>query len=242
MTRGGLLKTSRHPWWIAGIACVAIATAVFWQSYAPRRGLNEKAVVAAQDEVYAVVARDLITSADGRVRLTQLVFGDEVLNDRKTATDIKACKEDVRKPFRWDGDALPYDSLLDKIYRLLTRGEVRVSAETETVEDFLEKLCSIGHLSRTFRTDLPRSFVASENVHFEGWPIEKDGSQSFEKLFPGARGIISFSRVGFDSSLDEGIVSVHFVCGALCGEGWHYILKKRRGEWDVTSKQMDWVS
>jgi hypothetical protein len=73
-------------------------------------------------------------------------------------------------------------------------------------------------------------------------PLKKNGPPAFEKLFPRAGGIISFSRVGFDSGLDEAIVSASYVCGGLCGEGWSYILKKRQGEWEVASKRMVWVS
>ena len=155
---------------------------------------------------------------------------------------MEACKKDVRSRQRWVVDTPPYDKFIDKIYRFLTGGSADSAVRTETVEDFLLKSCSTGHLSRTFHTDLPRSFVASENVLFEGWPIKKNGPPAFEKLFPGAGGIISFSRVGFDSGLDEAIVSASYVCGGLCGEGWSYILKKRQGKWEVASKRMVWVS
>lgn len=239
---GNIVRISHRRLWIAAVACVAVAIGFFWWFYAPRHRLDERNVSTAEDEVYAAVVRDMITPADGEARVTLLVFSDELLSDRKAGTDREACKEDVRNRVRWDADALPYDSLLDKIYRFLTRGRVHGSARTETVEDFLEKYCSGGRLSRTFPTDLPRSFVASENVLFEGWPLDKNGRTAFEKLFPGARGIISFSRVGFDPSLDEAMVSTSFVCGGLCGEGWRYMLKKRQGKWEVASKRMVWVS
>jgi len=230
--------------WIGIAACVAAGIALPWWFYAPRPrdNLNETTVRAAEDEVYATVERDMTTPANREVGVALLVFSDELLSDRKAAADTEACKEDVRNRVRWDVDALPYDSLFDKVYRFLTRSRVHGWVRTETVEDFLLKSCSTGHLSRTFHTDLPRSFIASENVLFEGWPIKKNGPPSFEKLFPGAGGVISFSRVGFDTELDEAMVSASFVCGGLCGEGWHYFLKKRRGRWEVASKRMAWVS
>jgi hypothetical protein len=208
----------------------------------PRHNSTESTARAAEDQVYATVVRDMTTPADLEARVTLLVFSDELLSDRKAGTDTEASKEDVRNRVRWNVDALPYDSLLDKVYRFLTRSRIHGSLRTETVEDFLEKTCTAGHLSRTFQTDLPRSFVTSENIHFKGWPIEKDGPLSFENLFPGASGVISFSRVGFDSGLDEAIVSSSLNCGFLCGEGWRYILKKRHGKWEVESKRMVWVS
>jgi hypothetical protein len=57
-------------------------------------------------------------------------------------------------------------------------------------------------------------------------------------LFPGAPGLISFSHVGFDSTLREATVSTAFVCGRLCGTGSRYVLKKIRGHWEVVNK---WV-
>jgi hypothetical protein len=236
-----MVRIIRRRLWIGIAACVAAGIALLWWFYAPRHNLNERTARAAEDEVYATVVRDMNTPADGRFRMTKLVFSDELLSERK-GTDMEACKKDVRSRQRWVVDAPPYDKFIDKIYRLLTGGSADSAVRTETVEDFLLKSCSTGHLSRTFHTDLPRSFVASENVLFEGWPIKKNGPPAFEKLFPGAGGIISFSRVGFDSGLDEAIVSASYVCGGLCGEGWSYILKKRQGEWEVASKRMVWVS
>lgn len=109
--------------WIAAAVCVAIAITVLWRLYAPRQSLDDRAVAAAQDEVYAAVVRDLNTPADGRFRMTQLVFSDELLGERK-GTDMEACKKDVRSRQRWVVDASPYDTFIDKIYRFLTGGWV----------------------------------------------------------------------------------------------------------------------
>jgi hypothetical protein len=230
----------RNSLWCSGVATItgltiAITDLCSCNSSTTRQ--DGKTVLAAQDEVYAAAVRDMITPYRRGVRVTQLVFGDEVLNDRKAGTDMKACEEEGRS--HWDFDAIPYDSVFDKIYWRLTGGWANGSAGTETVEDFFEKSCSTGHLSRTFSTDLPRSFVAPESVHFEGWPLEKNGVPSIEKLFPGAEGIISFSHVGFDAALDEAVVSTSFYCDGLCGTHWRYTLKKKRqvGGYEYTD---DW--
>ena len=227
---------------IAKVAGIAIATACLASCKSSASHPDEKIVLATQDEVYATVVREMITPADGRLQIKQLVFGDELVSERENGTAPETCKEKVRKQQHWNFDALPYDTLLDKSYRLLTHGWTNTSAATETVEDFLTKICTSGNVSRTFSTDLPRNFVKAESIHFEVLAIGENGASSFEKLFPGANGVISFSRVGFDSGLDEAMVSVGFVCGALCGEGWYYILKKRKGGWEVANKRMIWVS
>lgn len=86
-----------------------------------------------------------------------------------------------------------------------------------------------------------RTFIAVDRVHFRDWPFKKDDATSFEQLFPGASGIISFSHVGFDSTLDEAVVSTS-ICGGLCGPGQSYFLKKKRGRWEVAAKSSVWVS
>jgi hypothetical protein len=233
------MRTS-HSYPRIAIACAALATT--FVSCSRLSWPDEKARAAAQDEVYEAVVHDIIVPSGEPTRVKQLVFSDELLSDVPPGGDAKACKEAVRKRERWSSDAPPYNSLADKIYRLISYGWATAEVDTETVEDFVDKSCSPGHLSRTFHTDLPKSFAASDNVHFAGWPMQKNGSSSFEKLFPGANGIISLSRAGFDRALDESMVSASFVCGGLCGEGWVYKLKKRRGKWQVVSKRMIWIS
>jgi hypothetical protein len=235
------MKISYSCSWIA-IASVAFSTSLLSCSRSPWLRPNEKTMAAVQDEVYEAVVSDMIAPTKGQTEPTQLVFRDELLSDVRPGGNAQACLEAVRKRERWHSDAPPYNSFADKIYRLITHGWASAQLRTATIEDFLEKDCNPGHLSRTFHTGLPKSFVASDNVHFAGWPIQKNGSSSFEKLFPGASGIISLSRAGFDPALDESMVSASFVCGGLCGEGWEYKLKKRRGKWQVVSKRMVWIS
>jgi hypothetical protein len=135
-----------------------------------------------------------------------------------------------------------YNSLADKAYRFFSRGEYDSALREDTIESFLERSCTPGPLSQTFHTDLPRTFISEKKAHFRGWPIQKDESMSFERLYPGASGIISFSHVGFDSTLDEAIVSTGFVCGGLCGTGYRYVLRKKSGRWKVVEWLMVWVS
>lgn len=236
------VRTMRRRTWIATAVCVAIAiTLLYWFHLSTFRP-SEKAVLAAQDEVYEAVVRDMITPARGQSKLTQLVFGDAVLTDLRVGEDMKSCEENARKNLALENSKLPYDSLADKIYRIFARSSYDDSLRADTIQDFLKKSCTVGRLSETFRTDLTKTLIAAESVHFEGWPVQKDGAKSFEQLFPGASGIISFSRVGFGPTLDEAIVSTSFVCGGLCGSGSCYVLRKKLGRWQVVNKWIVWVS
>ena len=237
-----MLTMHRHAR-IAIVACVAIAiTLLGWFFYLSKSRPEEKKVSAAQDKVYEAVVRDMVTPTSGQAKLGQLVFDNTVLTELEPGPDIKSCEETARKRLRLESSKPLYDSLADKVYRLFASSTYDDFLRRNTIQDFLKKSCTAGLLSQTFHTDLPRTFIPPENVHFEGWPIEKDGSTSFEQLFPGAGGIISFSRVGFDSTLDEAIVATSFVCGGLCGSGNRYILRKRHGQWEIVNKLMVWVS
>jgi len=237
------LRAMHHRAWIATAACAAIGITLLYWSYLSKRFPNEKRVSAAEDEVYEAVVRDMVTPIhDEQVQISQLVFDDTVLTNLRLGADIESCKESARKNLRLENTTLPYNSLADKVYRALTLSSYDDSLRADTIEDFLEKSCTVGRLPQTFHTDLPRTFIAEGSVHFSDWPIEKNGSKSFQQLFPGASGMISFSHVGFDSTLHEAIVSTAFVCGGLCGSGSRYVLRKKWGRWEVVNKWMVWVS
>jgi hypothetical protein len=203
---------------------------------------SDKNIVEAEDEIYEAVVRYMVTPVKGQPQISQLVFDDALRTELQPGGDVESCKKRTRKNFSLE-IALPvYNSLADKAYRFFTRRELDVALHSDTVRNFLERSCTPGSLSQTFHTDVPRRFVRAENVHFRGWPTQEDESKSFEKLYPGAGGIISFSHAGFDSTLDEAIVSADFVCGGLCGAGHRYILRKKSGRWEVVDGFMVWVS
>ena len=236
------MRTMRYRLWIAAVACVATAITLLCLFYLSKPHPDQKSVSAAENDVYEAVVRDMVTPTHGQADISQLVFNDTVLTERTTGADIKSCKESARKNLRLESSTPPYNSLADKVYRVLTRSGYDGSLRADAIQDFLEKSCTVGRLPQTFHTDLPRTFIDAESVHFDGWPIEKNGPKSFEHLFPGASGIISFSHVGFDSALHEAIVSTAFVCGGLCGTGSRYVLRKKSGHWEVANKLIVWVS
>jgi hypothetical protein len=226
--------------WLLIAGCLVVTAVVYCTIHLrSRTPASPQAIASAEDEVYEAVVRDMVRPTDGQANISQLVFDDTVLTDLTTGADTKFCQDSVRKRLRLEGNnAPPFNSLADKVYRILHGGDDALRADT--IQDFLEKSCTVGRLSQSFHTDLPKTFTVG-NVHFSDL-IVNDGSKSFEQLFPGASGIIAFSHVGFDSTLREAIVSVSFFCGGLCGSGHRYVLKKKRGRWEVVSKLMVWVS
>ena len=230
----------RHRLWLVIGAFVGIAIALFYWFHVQKSPPDQK-LSAEEDRVYEAVVRDMITSADGHIQIRQLVLDANVLSDLTPGADLKSCKESARKHFSLENSKLLYNSLADKLYRLF-HGGYDDTLRADTIQDFLDKSCATGRLSQTFHTDLPRTFITEDTVHFSSWPIEKDGSKSFEQLFVGAGGVILLSPVGFDSTLHEATVSTSFVCGGLCGSGSRYVLRNQRGQWKVVNKWIAWVS
>ena len=230
----------RHRPWIAPVACAAIAIALLL-FYLSKSRPDERAITAAEDEVYEAVVHAMVTPAHGQAHVDQLVFDDAVLVGFISGGDAKDCKESVRQQLRFD-DPPPFNTLADKGYRVLTRGWYDGSLRADTIEDFIEKSCTKGPLSRTFHTDFPRVFIDPNSVLFDIVAADRNGLKDFHQTFPKAAGIISLSHVGFDSGLRQAMVSSSFVCGGLCGTGRLYILRKTGGTWEVTSNSITWVS
>lgn len=229
---------------IAIALSVAVTLVLLCWFYVSRPRHDAKAIAAAEDKVYEAVVRDMFRTTHGQSQARQLVFDEAVVAglDVVSGPVPASCKQNVLSSLRLHRDNPPFNSLADKIYRLISRGGDDYSLRADTIQDFAERACTGGRVSQAFHTDLPRTFIADDSVYFEGWPTRNKNTKSFESLFPGASGIISFSHVGFDASLDQAIVSTSFVCGGLCGTGKVYVLKKRWGRWRVVNQWIIWVS
>jgi len=232
----------RYRSWTALLACALFAIILLCQFYLSKSRPDERAVAAAEDEVYETLVRYMFTPAHGQANTTQLVFDDTVLTGVMPGTDTKACNENVREEVRLEGDSPPYNSVADKIYRMISHGWYDDSPRSDTIQNFLKRACTGGPLSTTFHTDFPRVFINPNSVFFDIVPIDRSGMKDFQQTFPGAGGIISLSHVGLDPTLHEAIVSTSFVCGGLCGTGRVYILRKIRSRWDVIGNSIIWVS
>lgn len=224
---------------IAIAACVAVATILVYELYSLRPRPSVKEISDAQDKVYEAVVRDLIAPPHGQPEITQLVFGAALLT---SGADPESCKADVKQFLHVGAAPLPFNSVADKIHRLVTRSGDDYFIRPDAVRSFSDRYCAGGRLSETFRTDLPRTFVNPQAVYFGIVPPRKNGPIPFKQLFPGAPGIISFSGVSFDSRLSQAVVFTTFECGMLCGSGHIYVLQQTREGWRVTDKWLVWVS
>lgn len=227
---------------ISLVACFALAMIVLSFFFISELRPNAKTIPVAQDAVYEAVVREMAAPIAGQANMSQLVF-DQVLvtGIEPGAASLEACEEGVRQGLQPALYAPPFNSLADKIYRMTADGYDPYSIRPETIQDFAKMACIGGRLSETFQTDLPRAFISADSANFDvRWPNGR--YESFAQRFPGAHGIIAFSHVGFDSGLDQALVSTSFVCGTLCGNGTIYVLRKGWGHWKVVNQIPVWES
>lgn len=229
---------------LAAIGCATVAAIRLCGCFLPAPRPDAKAVSAAQDEVYEAVVRNMVSPADVRSGVSELVFSNRVSTPIVASPDVKSCEEQAQFDLHDTLSPPPYNTLADKLYRLFTRGYDDYFVRADTIQDFQKAYCKPGPLSQSFQTELPRHFISPEAKIYlaDMVPINKNGRKSFKQLFPGATGIISFSHVGFDWKLDHAMVFTAVFCGDLCGGGTLYVLRKMHGRWRVVSSGLVWES
>jgi hypothetical protein len=73
------------------------------------------------------------------------------------------------------------------------------------------------------------------NVNQNGWDV-------FYADYPGAPGITTLSRVGFNDAMDQALVYVGTQSHWLAGAGYIVLMKKVNGVWVVDQQVMTWIS
>lgn len=118
---------------------------------------------------------------------------------------------------------------------------LEVPAEFQSAfEDFKSKNIKSEKLIKSF--DIAQDYVLvtkddvfkSENIN-EIWKL-------FYKKYPDSRGLITFSKVGFDADKKHAFIYQEQLCGFLCAEGGYVFLTKEQGEWKITKRMITWVS
>jgi hypothetical protein len=71
--------------------------------------------------------------------------------------------------------------------------------------------------------------------HCGDWP-------EYNKRFPGASGITTWSRVGFNSDGKQALFYESYRCGGLCGTGRYMVMEKKNGTWVIGTEIVVWVS
>ena len=85
----------------------------------------------------------------------------------------------------------------------------------------------------TLLSQAGKNQIFSQNQ--SGWDI-------FYNRFPQAPGITTFSRVGFDATLDQALVYMGTQSNWLAGAGYYFLLSKQNGVWSIDQQVMVWIS
>ena len=115
------------------------------------------------------------------------------------------------------------------------------SLTQDTINDYQAKKIESRKLENNFTVSGKVVFLSEEEVT-QLFNIGLDGWNKFNKKYPGANGIITLSRVGFNKEKTQALVYVGISCGGLCGGGSFMFLEKRNGKWSIRGNRNLWVS
>ena len=115
------------------------------------------------------------------------------------------------------------------------------SAYESTLEDFLARNQSSVKLARKpFEASGHVDVVSRKDLPSADYP-EKYWEEYYRK-FPRSRGLIAFSRPGFDADRKYALVYFHVACGNLCGERGYALLRFIGGRWIVVRRVVTMMS
>ena len=110
-----------------------------------------------------------------------------------------------------------------------------------TIDSFRTANSQQAFLHRSIRSPIDYELVTSAQLepifckHCGDWP-------EYYKRFPGASGIVTWSRVGFNSDGTQALFYESYRCGGLCGTGRYVLMEKKNGSWMIRTDIVVWVS
>jgi hypothetical protein len=112
----------------------------------------------------------------------------------------------------------------------------------EFEDDLLLKIAKTYTLDRRFRIRVKYLLLTQNQLDDLFKPDLRDGWDSYWKTYRHATGLLSFSRVAFNATKDQAFVCASETCGALCGNGYSFVLTKQKGTWTVAQEKHLWIS
>ena len=111
----------------------------------------------------------------------------------------------------------------------------------ETMQDFK----SNNDASHSLRASMVlgvKYILFSQKDRQELFKINQSGWDVFYNRYPDAPGIITFSRVGFNKTMEQALVYLGIQSNWLAGFGNFYLLEKINGSWVIKEQVMSWIS
>ena len=139
------------------------------------------------------------------------------------------------------------DPFIGFIAGMTFSGAKRPEVQPETAKDFDAKNKESFALEKKFSLTLPYVLVSESDLReifrrdAKGYISEGAWRRFYEK-YPGAQGIMSLSRVGFNRTKDQALVYVANQSSLLGGSGSFLVLSKRNGKWEIQKEALIWIS
>lgn len=115
------------------------------------------------------------------------------------------------------------------------------SLSRETIDDYESKNKSTTPLKAELNLKVRYTLISDEEVD-KIFHDPAAGWETFFSKFPGSKGLINLSRVGFNSDRTQAIVHVGIGCGGTCGDTQVIFLRKDNNQWRVEARFLTSVS
>ncbi|MEP7075856.1 MAG: hypothetical protein ABI878_08595 [Acidobacteriota bacterium] len=119
--------------------------------------------------------------------------------------------------------------------------------DVDLIKDFNERNNSEAEIQNRFNLKSKVYLVGDElkeifkSPQTEGELIEEKDWEAFRKQYQ-AFSLLSLSRVGFNKKRDKALVVLGSQYGYLAGDGFYYLLVKKRSGWKIKNKVRAWIS
>ncbi|MGD0841853.1 MAG: hypothetical protein ABSA32_11900 [Candidatus Acidiferrales bacterium] len=123
----------------------------------------------------------------------------------------------------------------------------RPKTRADTMADFDAKNDKSYQLERRFDVKIPYLLVSEDDLRpiFARKPdgsLDMDCWKRFYGQYPGASGVIYFSRVGLDRMGDQAFAYGAIQSGFVGGAGTFYVLARSNRGWAIQTRDMIWIS
>jgi hypothetical protein len=113
------------------------------------------------------------------------------------------------------------------------------NASNETLDNYFQRNRQSTQLSPDMQLGIHYILLSADDL--SAIVDRPDGWEAFYKKYSPS-GYMQFSRVGFNNTLDQAIIYVGVIPGAMMGSGNYYLLEKKGGQWSIREQVLAWVS
>ncbi len=138
-------------------------------------------------------------------------------------------------PMDANGQPIPWAETAKSLH------EKAPTLQATTIEAFRQANAGRAVIRPSFRTPIDYGLVSSSEIESI---FEKRGDVwgRYYQKFPGSQGILTFTRVGFNSDGTQALLYWSNICGGLCGEGAYVVMEKHNGQWLIVAEIQQFVS